>query len=97
MSQCLRGQRSLSRLCKPVGSLVGTFCFDLFLICTRYGNICDAALAVKASDSAMLSSILHDDSVTASVRSSLYHVIGTDSERAFFQNKFQSLRFCPGH
>ena len=53
MSQCLRGLRSLSRLCRPVGSLVGTFCFDLFLICTRYGNLCDAALAVKASDSAM--------------------------------------------
>ena len=55
-------------LCKPVGSLVGTFCFDLFLICTRYGNLCDAALAVKASDSAMLRSVLHDDSVTSSVR-----------------------------
>ena len=53
-----------------------------------------ASLAAKASDSAMLKSILHDDSVIASVRTSLYHVnrimtkcLGTDSERASLSSK----------
>jgi len=63
-----------------------------------------ASLAAKASDSAMLKSILHDTTVAASVRTSLYHVqrimskvMGTDSERASFQKKFESLRFYHGH
>ena len=63
-----------------------------------------AALAATASDSAMLKSVLYDNSVMASVRTSLYHVqrimskvLGTDSERASFQKKFESLRFYHGH
>ena len=51
-----------------------------------------------------VNSILHDDSVIASVRTSLYHVnrimkkvLGTDSERASFQKKIGSLRFYHGH
>ena len=50
------------------------------------------ALAATASDNAMLKSILCDESVIASVRTSLYHVqrimskvIGTDSERDPFR------------
>ena len=60
-----------------------------------------ASLAAKASDSTMLKSILHDDSVVASVRTSLYHVqrimskvVGTDSERASFQ-KNREPSFLP--
>ena len=62
-----------------------------------------SAPVAKASDSAMLRSILHDNTVIASVRASLYHVqqvmksvMGTDSERAAFQKKFESLRFFHG-
>ena len=71
----------------------------------QYLNSTDlASLAATASDSAMLKSILQDESVVASVRTSLYHVqtimssvTGTDSERGSFQKKFESLRFYHGH
>ena len=57
-----------------------------------------AALAATASDSAMLKSVLYDNSVMASVRTSLYHVqrimskvMGADSERASFQKKSRAF------